>query len=323
MSDGTKIEWTEATWNPIRALNLGTGGIGHFCVHKSPGCKNCYAEGFQPRFNNPIRFAAQDRDKVQIFLDEKVLSQPLKWRKPRMIFVCSMTDLFGEFVTDEMLDRIFAVMALCPQHTFQCLTKRSDRMREYLSANDAATQIGMQVIDINGGLPDHVVSAIKGRSFFPLKNVWAGVSVEDQQRAEERIPDLLATPAAVRWLSCEPLLGPVDLRNIPMPDDPRAQCSEIYLDALTGYHRGTVGAGDIDGRSSLPPVLEPLDWVVVGGESGRGARGSTDEVEEWMRSLRDQCSLTGAKFFGKQNYRKLRLPDDLLVREYPVAQVAQ
>ena len=108
MGDRSAIEWTDATWTPIRARNRETGRVGHFCIHKSPGCANCYAERMQPRFGNPVRFAAQDADKVELFLDEKTLTQPLRWRKPRTIFVCSMTDLFLESVPDEWIDRVFA-----------------------------------------------------------------------------------------------------------------------------------------------------------------------------------------------------------------------
>ena len=130
MSDNSKIEWTDATWTPIRARNRETGRVGHFCIHKSPGCANCYAERMQPRFGNPVRFAAQDADKVELFLatardaSEKTLTQPLRWRKPRTIFVCSMTDLFLESVPVEWIDRVFGVMGEATQHRFQVLTKR-------------------------------------------------------------------------------------------------------------------------------------------------------------------------------------------------------
>jgi protein gp37 len=129
----TKIEWTNKTWNPVRARNLETNGIGHFCEKISPGCANCYANRMQPRFRNKIRYNAADRDKVALFLDERVLIEPLHWRAPKMIFPCSMTDLFADFVPDEWIDRIFAVMSLAPQHTFQILTKRPERMRDYLA----------------------------------------------------------------------------------------------------------------------------------------------------------------------------------------------
>jgi len=204
--DRSKIEWTDASWNPIRAVNIAQGGIGHFCVHVSEGCRNCYAERQQPRFRNPIRFAAPDITKVDIFLDDKMLTQPLRWQKPRMIFVGSMTDIFGHWVTDDMLDRLFAVMALCPQHTFQVLTKRPERMREYLKPYDSrrADGLGRNVISLGYDGPLECLR-------WPLPNVWLGVSVEDQMAADQRIPILLDTPAALRFLSCEPLLGPVNV----------------------------------------------------------------------------------------------------------------
>ena len=140
MADGSKIEWCDSSWNPIRARNRETGGVGHYCVHVSEGCRNCYAERMQPRFRNPIRYAAQDREKVDLFLDEKTLTQPLHWRKPRHVFVCSMTDLFLDDHLDEWIDCVFAVMALAPQHVYQVLTKRPERMREYLTD----TEVGMR-----------------------------------------------------------------------------------------------------------------------------------------------------------------------------------
>ena len=186
----TKIEWTDETWTPIRARNKETGGVGHFCVHVSPGCEHCYAEGLQKRFSNPIRYAAQDAEKVELFLDEKVLMKPLAWRKPRQVFVCSMTDLFYEGVPNDWIDRIMGTMAECGNHTFQVLTKRSARMHDYFTRLH------------------HGVAA--------PSNAWLGVSVEDRARID-RINQLRDTPAAIRFLSLEPLLedlGQLDLTGI-------------------------------------------------------------------------------------------------------------
>jgi protein gp37 len=144
MGSKTSIEWTAdkdgnagASWNPIRARDLGpvgTGpGIGSHCEIVSPGCEHCYAQAINQRLGTHRPYLRTSRKEVQIYLDEKMLTAPLRWRKPRRIFVGSMTDLFGDWVTDEMLDRIFAVMALCPQHTFLVLTKRAERMRDYCS----------------------------------------------------------------------------------------------------------------------------------------------------------------------------------------------
>ena len=206
---GTKIEWTDETWNPLRARNRETGKIGHFCVHHSPGCKFCYAELLQKRFGNPVRYAAQDADKVELFLDEKVLMQPLSWRKPRMVFVCSMTDLFYEGYSDDLIDKVFAVMALAPQHTFQVLTKRAERMRDYLCAEPEDR------INAEAGTLMHF-DDMPQRDTGPLSNVWLGVSVEDRARLD-RVDRLRETPGANRFLSLEPLLedlGEFDLTGI-------------------------------------------------------------------------------------------------------------
>lgn len=283
MADHTKIEWTDATWNPIRARNRGTGGVGHFCVHASPGCKHCYSERMQPRFQNAVRFGAADIAKVDVFLDDHALTQPLRWKKPRMIFACSMTDLFGDWVPDEWIDRVFAVMALAPQHTFQVLTKRAARMREYLSRHDTSKvgdSITTAAFRMNGAVRGYRGSG--GSAVWPLPNVWLGVSVEDQTRADERIPDLLATPAAIRWISAEPMLGPVDLTYVDY------EGGTTVIDALAGRHGMMVPLGGVNAK---------LNWVVAGGESGPGARPMHPD---WVRSLRDQCAAAGVPFMFKQ-----------------------
>jgi protein gp37 len=207
MGAKTGIEWTDATWSPIRArVKKGAakiarakgytslvqiaekmaGHVGPHCEHKSSGCDHCYAETNNhrclPHNGTGLPYDRRSRDLVDPVIDEKVLSQPLSWRKPKLIFIENQSDLFGEWVTDGMLDRVFDVMARCPQHVFQLLTKRPERMLEYLQ--DRA----------------------------PLANVWLGVSVENQA-VDKRIPLLLQTPTAVRFLSCEPLLGPITLEG--------------------------------------------------------------------------------------------------------------
>lgn len=196
MSDKSSIEWTRsddgtpgATWNPLRAENPDGNHVGWHCEHVSEGCRNCYAEQRNKGFFNlgtRLPYARQSRDKVVVYVDEKTLKQPLRWRDPRRVFVCSMTDLFGEWHTDEMVNQVFNVMYGANQHTFQILTKRPERMYDYISSSTFLTNA-------------------------PFANVWLGVSVEDQKTADERIPWLLKTPAAVRWVSAEPLLAPVDL----------------------------------------------------------------------------------------------------------------
>ena len=280
MADRTGIEWCDATWNPT---------VG--CSIVSPGCANCYAmrtahrqaggekyRGLTRVVNgNPVWTGA-------VRLHEAALDQPLRWRRPRRIFVNSMSDLFHEDLPDAAIDRMFAVMALCPQHIFQVLTKRADRMRVYLTfSRDVPQEWRWRVCQvIDDMIPLRTPASIAAKEAVaykpPLPNVWLGISIEDQARADERIPHLLATPAAVRFVSCEPLLRPVDLRNI-RPKD------RYELDALTGYDfdQGLVG--------------ERLDWVIVGGESGPGARPMHPD---WARSLRDQCQAAGVPFFFKQ-----------------------
>lgn len=276
MSDGSRIEWLArpgtrpASWNPIRARNVATGGIGHWCAHVSPGCANCYAERMQPRFGNPIRYAAQDQAKVEMFLDQDVLNAPLRWRRSRTVFVCSMTDLFGVWVSDDWLDHIFAIMAALPQHTFIVLTKRPGRMQAYLARHD----IGLRWA-CHFGQPKVSPEIAVEWSNNGLPNVWLGVSVEDQERADTRIPILLDTPAAVRFVSAEPLLGSVDLRP--------------FL-----FSTGAPFAGYTVGYTT---ELGMLHWVIVGGESGPGARWCD---VAWIRGIVDQCRTAGVPAFVKQ-----------------------
>ncbi len=295
MGAKTKISWTNATWSPIRARVredaraiaaargytsllpiIQPGRVGPHCEHVSPGCENCYSETNNGRclpYNGTgLPFDRRARELVDICIDEKILRQPLRWRRPRKIFVCSQTDLFGEFVPDELIDRVFAVMALCP-HTFQVLTKRAGRMRDYCSSDATVGRLvqliealthGIEGVSVTWSYCDDQLAGIR----FP--NIWLGVSVEDQPTADERIPLLLQTPAAVRFVSAEPLLGPVD-----------------FSPYLSGYPH--------------------VDWVIPGGESGPGARSMHPD---WVRSARDQCQTAGIPFFFKQ-WGEYCTPDQL------------
>jgi protein gp37 len=289
MSDKSPIQWTDATWNPVRG-----------CSRVSEGCRNCYAEGVAARFAGPgrpyeglARFTPRGPQWTgEIRLVAELLEQPLRWRKPRRVFVNSMSDLFHEDVPFRFIASVFGHMHSAPRHTFQVLTKRAARMREFVEWFRREW--------------------LGGSDAFPRQypHVWLGVSVEDQAAADERIPHLLATPAAVRFLSCEPLLGPVDLREAgPMPDG----------DSLgNGLHNWGTNTG--------------VDWVIVGGESGRRARPL--EVA-WARSLVEQCRAAAVPVFVKQlgavwaresNHYPLgdaaggdpaEWPEDLRVREMP------
>ncbi len=298
MAENTRIEWTDDTWSPI------TG-----CSVVSPGCTNCYAmklAGTRLR-HHPSRTGLTVDSKAgpvwngQVRFNEQWLDQPMRCKRPRMIFVCAHGDLFHENVPDEWIDRVFAVMALSPQHTFQVLTKRSARMREYLSAPgmprrvyelacDRVVEEQLPVVLLAPDVADPGLRPDWPRILldqWPLPNVWLGVSAEDQPRADDRIPDLLATPAAVRFLSAEPLLGPIDLTALAVRND-------VRLDVLQRYVARSLGDGHWDHRATTAPGL---DWVIVGGESGHGARPMHPE---WARSLCDQCARAGVPFFFKQ-----------------------
>lgn len=273
MAEHSTIEWTDATWNPI------TG-----CSMVSAGCTNCYAMGLAgTRLRNHPSRAGLTRVTGgrhvwtgEVRFNEEWLDQPLRWRRPRRIFVCAHGDLFHEEVPDEWIDRVFAVMALAPHHTFQVLTKRPARMRAYL--DKASGRVGDRVMQLRrtdvakrAGMGPSCIGPVPygtpGSQWWPLPHVWIGTSSEDQATADARIPDLLAAPAAIRFLSAEPLLGPVDL----------TRWSGIEGDG------GTLGFG--------------LDLVIVGGESGPGARPMHPA---WARSLRDQCVAAGVAFHFKQ-----------------------
>ena len=291
MSDNTKIEWADATWNPV---------VG--CTRVSEGCMHCYAERFAARF--PERFGGVSRMTEhgprwtgKIVLRPEVLDQPLSWRKPRRIFVNSMSDLFHPDVPDEFIDRVFAVMALATHHTFMVLTKRPERMMKYLTAPDRDEVIGWKAHELYEQLGGDYrrVPALTTREgtistaslqphakSWPIPNVWLGVSVENQRAADERIPLLLQTPAAVRFLSCEPLLGSVDLSKF-KPFDGECFCQ----DRPDGCKP----------RNSAGCPEAAIDWVIVGGESGPKARPMHPD---WVRSIRDQCQAAGVPFFFKQ-----------------------
>lgn len=290
----TAIEWTDATWNPVRG-----------CSRVSEGCRNCYAERVAHRFSGPgqpyegltqiVNGRAAWTGKVQLV--EKHLLDPLGWKpvweefgsltdggrackqqRPRRIFVNSMSDLFHENVPDEWIAKIVAITIRAHWHVYQVLTKRPGRMRALLFSVDFWRLVNAQIqADLGGvaswkGLPD---------------NVHLGVSVEDQKSADERVPLLLQTPAAVRFLSAEPLLAAIDLTRI-------SQGANCWVDVLNAkwfsYHA-------IGGKLTRPSYFGKLDWVIAGGESGPGARPMH---LEWARSLRDQCIGADVPFFFKQ-----------------------
>lgn len=277
----SKIEWTGKTWNPLAG-----------CRILSPGCTNCYA------MKLAYRLAAMGQAKYQgttkltkggpvwtgrINTDDAALDIPLKTKKPTTWFLNSMSDLFVEGVETSFLDRVFAVMAITPQHTYQILTKRPDRMRDYMHRLMVEPCHVGSIVDDMGGDWSQVST--------PLPNVWLGTSVERQQEADQRIPRLLQTPAAVRFLSCEPLLGPVDLTRIPWRFNAFSGETVKTVNALTGNI--TVNDPVFGGGGGIVGI----DWVICGGESGPSARPMHPD---WARSLRDQCQAAGVPFFFKQ-----------------------
>lgn len=273
MSTKSKIEWTEITWNFI------TG-----CTKISEGCLNCYIERTPPfriehrKFDQP---GIGGKTGVKLHSDR--LHWPLtKWKKPSRIFVNSLADIFHEDVPDQFIAEGFAVMSIASHHTFQVLTKRHARMKSLLNSETFRPMV--DAARVARGLP-----AVPGDGPVVLDNVWIGVSVESQKWADIRIPALLDTPAAVRWLSCEPLLGPINLFS-----DEQDGCDSI---GIGWNHIGHSWLSDY-GTEYDCEHTPGIDWVVGGGESGHGARPMR---LDWTRSLREQCEAAGVPYFHKQN----------------------
>lgn len=309
MADGTKIEWADATVNAINGCSLA-----------SPGCTNCYAmrlAGTRLR-NHPSREGLTQPSKAgpvwngTVKLSESALYQPLKWQRSRVIFWNAHGDTFHDAVPDEWIDRMFAVMALTPQHKHLVLTKRSARMREYVTRfSEGGHHVDSAIWEMCCPLPGggwstsadttpwsqrarDTVKTMLGSPARPwvLPNVWLGVSAEDQARADERIPDLLATSAAGRFLSCEPLLGPIDLTNIRGEPALTPECwGDCNCDSFAGFDPGCRRHGG-DGT-----LTRKIDGLIVGGESGPGSRPMHPE---WARDIRDACDEAGVDFHFKQ-----------------------
>jgi protein gp37 len=309
MATESLIEWTDATWNPV---------VG--CERVSEGCRNCYAEhaalsvvrrlgalngmgrlkagGVKTlqAYENVLRVSKIDGtllprwNGTAIFMADRI-GEPLKWRQPKRVFVNSMSDLFHDDITDDQITEIFTIMAHCQQHTFQVLTKRPGRMLDWMRSAIGFSQHAAMLAG------------------WPLPNVHIGVSVENQDAANERIPLLLQCPASVRWVSVEPLLGPVELCRV--GDD--EEFPGVRYNALSGV------------MSSAPTTYggPVLDWVVVGGESGEGAR----ECDvDWIRNVVYDCQTYKTPVFVKQlgGVRDkrgdiARFPVDIQVRQFPKA----
>lgn len=278
MSDRTKIEWTRsddgtpgATWNPV------TG-----CTKVSAGCDHCYAETIAHRFAGTKAYP----NGFDVTLRPDKLDQPLRWRRPRRIFVNSMSDLFHAAVPDEYIAKVWGVMAWSPRHTYQILTKRHARMRSLLASREFKSLVDDAWYEFGRRAGHHPGDVAHPYDRWPLPNVWLGVSTENQQWADIRIPALLATPAAVRFISAEPLLGPIDLTPCYCRGGQTSGCARHNFGSLTDVQR--------EARALHFP---DIDWVIVGGESGPGARPMHPD---WARTLRDQCTAAGVPFLFKQ-----------------------
>jgi len=241
----TKIEWTDETWNPI------TG-----CTPISEGCRNCYARRMAHRLRGRCGYPKDDPFRVTLHRDK--VYDPHGWRKPRLVFVCSMGDLFHKDVPLDWIEAVWSAMVVAEAHVFQVLTKRPARMLEFVTS-----------------WIDHMRAGSKA----PVKNIWLGVTAENQARADERIPILLKIPAAVRFVSIEPMLEPVELRS-------------------------WVGKGD----------MPYLDWVIVGAETGPGKRPMKTE---WALDVKRQCEAAGVPFFFKKDSQGRHTLDGKTYEQFP------
>lgn len=304
MGDRTGIEWTGSTWNLTRGCSRTTpdaeleddleladeadGPTQSGCGDGTGG--GCYAERMAGRFCGPgqpyeglVRITAKGPRWTGVVRPvPEHLFDPIRWKRPRKIFPNSMSDLFHESLPDEVIDQALAVMLLTPRHTYQVLTKRAKRMRRYFSDPALYERVLRAAGPIRQRYPELNLIAIDNPATCPKPWIWLCVSVENQRAADARIPELLATPAAVRGLSVEPLLGPVDLHAIQIPGASRG----LRFSALQRQHDDRFGQSDTT-----------IDWVIAGCESGPKSRPA-DVL--WFRMLRDQCATAGVPFFLKQ-----------------------
>lgn len=308
----TKIEWTDETWNPV------TG-----CTKVSPGCANCYIEDTIPfRIQHRKFRRVGNEERIDLRFHPERLNQPLKWKRPRRVFVNSMSDLFHENVPELFILEVFLIMAMSPEHTYQILTKRPERMQAVIES-------------IQSPLGEKFHAEIGKRTFapdmWPLANVWLGVSVENQYWADERIPLLLKTPAAVRFISYEPALKQVDFSKwLPMIGSRCYDGGYCHHECVSECWR----------EANCGPLSEPepyLDQIIVGGESGSKARPCEDGIEVAIRSTIEQCKAANVSVFVKQlgsvwarehadriskGGDMKKWPEDLRIREFPVVRTA-
>ncbi len=320
----SKIEWTQWTWNAVSG-----------CTKISPGCAKCYAEQYAIRFNR--NGGSYLPGKAEIICHEDRLDAPLRRKKPTVFFVNSTSDFFHEDIPDEFRDKMFGIMALADRHIFQILTKRPDRMLEYMTRKDASgvhvetseQAASLMSAEARAGAQAMRIAYERGEDVsdpwwdtwwhWPLKNVWMGVSVENQYWADDRLPKLMYTPAAVRFVSAEPILKPFTLfpwtgPNIRCQHNNWAPEPDSFCDPCHCY-----------------PDRPALDWLILGGESGPDARECYGGIQEAMLDLKTEATSTpifvkqmGTRY-AKQHGLKGKaddieaLPHDLKVRNYPAA----
>lgn len=276
MGDNSKISWTDASWNPV------TG-----CSRVSEGCRNCYAEALSLRMKWTKKPWTKGNAGENIKLHPERLDQPIRWKRARRVFVNSMSDLFAAEVPDVFIAQVFAAMAASPQHTFQVLTKRPERMAALIGQGDGWEDLLEKACDDLAGMMGWCHVGEDRHGVWPLPNVWLGTSVEDQRAANERIPSLLKTPAAVRFLSCEPLLGPIDLRlDLIEENEGSGFLHHVKCPNFCEYSCGGQG------------IAGGLHWVITGGESGKNFRPMDPD---WACSIKEQCLAHGVAFFHKQS----------------------
>ena len=272
----SKIEWTEKTWNPASG-----------CTKISDGCKNCYAETMAKRLK--AMGIKEYENGFAVTLHPSRLREPLERKKPTMYFVCSMGDLFHEDVPFEFIYKIWVVMINSSQHTFQVLTKRPDRMFEFISVYAPVRAMTGETY---------------GTDFLP-KNIWLGVTAENQEQADKRIPILLDTPAALRFVSIEPMLSHIDLTKYLV----RYRCYSCGQESLESPDKcPSCGHSELGDKY----FSSAIDWVIVGGETGTGARPLQ---YEWVKDIQEQCKAAHIPFFFKK-WGKLAQSDKSFIDGY-------
>jgi protein gp37 len=296
------------------------------CAKVSPGCAHCYSEALAKRWNRGADYNAGEIAKLTPFLDEKELRRMLTYKLAtgKRCFVGDMTDVFGEWIPDELLDRLFAVFALRGSVTWQVLTKRAERMRDYMGEASRARRIVNQAIQIAGDIDGRPEGGLLQAAFefeelvargkyWPLPNVWLGVSVEDQTSADERVYHLLGALAVVRFISAEPLLNEINLSDIqPM------RGKKTVLQPLIHWDECNALRGEVV-RDRMGFDCNRLDWVIVGGESGSRFR---DSGVGPILGIARQCQRDNVPVFVKQDAHRLpgqqgRIPDEFWLKQFP------